>query len=237
MERKLVRNKTEFIQLCKHWREVEGYKNIQEYDIAYPSEYPCMVIIEEQLSNHGTDWCNFHYVYKSDFNEEENDDTVILDDGFLDCNIDDYKAIVGKCFRHGDVVLKVLGIRDDFDNKYYKDGHYETEFLYEQYERYSDEWHIQDYIWLQETVFSEYASESDKKEYMRFCFTPNTEMNIGREGMYMLGKDGLLYTDDDCSSERYNRFEEISNELFEQIRQEAIANDGEYEVIGTYIDR
>lgn len=237
MERKLVRNKTEFIQLCKHWREVEGYKNIQEYDIAYPSEYPCMVIIEEQLSNHGTDWCNFHYVYKSDFNEEETDDTVILDDGFLDCNIDDYKAIVGKCFRHGDVVLKVLGIRDDFDNRYYKDGHYETEFLYEQYERYSDEWHIQDYIWLQETVFSEYASESDKKEYMRFCFTPNTEMNIGREGMYMLGKDGLLYTDDDCSSERYNRFEEIPNELFEQIRQEAIANDGEYEVIGTYIDR
>ena len=67
MERKLVKNKTEFIQLCKHWREVEGYKNIQEYDIAHPSEYPCVVMIEEQLSNYGTDWCNFHYVYKSDF--------------------------------------------------------------------------------------------------------------------------------------------------------------------------
>ena len=65
---------------------------------------------------------------------------------------------------------------------------------------------------------------------MRFCFTPNTEMNIGREGMYFLGKDGLLYTDDDCSGERYTRYEEISNELFEQIRQEAIANDGEYKV-------
>ena len=69
MERKLVMNKTEFTQLCKHWREEEGYKNIQEYDIAYPSEYPCMVMIEEQLSNHGSDWCNFHYVYMSDFNQ------------------------------------------------------------------------------------------------------------------------------------------------------------------------
>ena len=51
MERKLVKNKTEFIQLCKHWREVEGYKNIQTEDIAHPSEYPCVVMIEEQMSN------------------------------------------------------------------------------------------------------------------------------------------------------------------------------------------
>ena len=65
--KKLVNNENEFIQLCKHWREVEGYKNIQEYDIGHPSEYPCIVMIEEQLSNYGTDWCNFHYVYKSDF--------------------------------------------------------------------------------------------------------------------------------------------------------------------------
>lgn len=62
-------------------------------------------------------------------------------------------------------------------------------------------------------------------------------MNIGREGMYLLGKDGLLYTDDDCSCEYYTPYKEISNEVFEQIRQEAIDNDGEYKVEGTYIDR
>jgi hypothetical protein len=232
MERKLVRNENEFIQLCKHWKEVEGYKNIQEYDIAHPSEYPCMVMIEEQLSNHGSDWCNFHYVYISDFNvcNEETDDTVRLEDDFFDCDINDYKAIIGKCFRHGNIVLKVVGIRDDFDNKYYEAGHYETEFLYEQYECYGDEWHIQDYIWLQESVYGKYASVSDKKEYLRFCITPNTEMNIGREGMYILGKDGLLYVDEDCSGECYTRYEEIPNEVFEKIRAEAIANDGEYKV-------
>ena len=230
MERKLVRNKSEFIQLCKHWREVEGYKNIQEYNIAHPSEYPCMVMIEEQISNHCSDWCNFHYVYLSDFNEEESDDTVRIEDDFFDCDINDYKAIIGKCFRHDNVVLKVLGIRDDFDNKYYEAGHYESNFLYEQYECYNDEWHNQEYIWLQETVYCEYASESTKNEYLRFCITPNTEMNIGREGMYMLGKDGLLYVDADCSSEHYFCFEEIPNEVFEEIRAEAIANDGEYKV-------
>jgi hypothetical protein len=126
MERKLVRNKTEFIQLCKHWREVEGYYTcMREDDIAHPSEYPCMVMIEEQLSKDGSNWCNFHYVYKSDFDvcneeidDEESDDTVRLEDDFFDCDINDYKAIIGKCFRHDNIVLKVLGIRDDFDNKY-----------------------------------------------------------------------------------------------------------------------
>lgn len=233
MERKLVRNKTEFIQLCKHWRE-EGYKNIQEDNIAHPSEYPCIVMIEEQLSKDGSDWCNFHYIYKSEFDvvgdEDDTDDTVRLENDFFNCDINDYKAIVGKCFTHDGVVLKVLGIRDDFDNKYYESGHYETEFLYEQYEYFANEWHIQDYIWLQDIVYGKYASENDKKEYLRFCFTPNTEMNIGREGMYMLGKDGLLYTDVDCSGECYTCYKEISNEVFEKIRAEAIANDGEYKV-------
>jgi hypothetical protein len=243
MERKLVRNKTEFIQLCKHYRE-EGYKNIQEDNIVHPSKYPCMVMIEELLSKDGSDWCNFHYVYISDFDvcneeidDEESDDTVRLEDDFFDCDINDYKAIIGKCFRHGDIVLKVLGIRDDFDNKYYKSGHYESNFLYEQYEWYCGEWHIQEYIWLQESVYGKYASESDIKEYLRFCITPNTEMNIGREGMYMLGKDGLLYTDDDCSGECYTCYEEIPNERFEQIRAKAIDTDGEYKPEGTYIDR
>jgi hypothetical protein len=245
MERKLVRNNDEFYELCKYWNDI-GYnisifKNnkVQEY----PVEYPCMVLIEEVTNTYNDLDYNsalFNYVYKSEFDEiddEESDDTVRLEDDFFNCDINDYKAIIGKCFRHDNIVLKVLGIRDDFDNKYYEKGHYETEFLYEQYECYNDEWHIQEYIWLQESVYCEYASESYQKEYLRFCLTPNTEMNIGREGMYMLGKDGLLYTDDDGSGEKYNRFEEIPNELFEKIRTEAIENDGVYKVVGTYIDR
>lgn len=239
MERKLVKNNDEFYELCKYWND-NGYilsifKNNKVKE--YPTEYPCIVLIEESTYTGNNDldynYASFNYVYKSEFDEiddEESDDTVRLEDDFFDCDINDYKAIIGKCFRHDNIVLKVVGIRDDFDNKYYEAGHYETEFLYEQYECYSDEWHIQDYIWLQESVYGKYASVSDKKEYLRFCITPNTEMNIGREGMYMLGKDGLLYVDEDCSRECYTRYEEIPNEVFEKIRAEAIANDGEYKI-------
>ena len=219
MERKLIRNKLDFIQLYKSYKE-EEYKNIQEDNIPYPSEYPCIVLIDKD---------NWYYIYESDFNEEESDDTIKLDEDFFDCNIDDYKAIVGKCFRHKDIVLKVLGIRDDFDNKYYKVDQLEKEFLYEQYEFYNNKWHIPDYIWLQDMVYDKNATKEDKEEYLRFCFTPNTEMNIGREEMYLLGKDGLLYADYHCSGE-YTQYKEIPNETFEQIRQEAIDNDGEYTV-------
>lgn len=219
MERKLIRNKLDFIQLYKSYKE-EEYKNIQEDNIIYPSEYPCIVLIDKD---------NWHYIYESDFNEEESDDSIKLDEDFFDCNIDDYKAIVGKCFRHKDIVLKVLGIRDDFDNKYYKVDQLEKEFLYEQYEFYNNKWHIPDYIWLQDMVYDKNATKEDKEEYLRFCFTPNTEMNIGREEMYLLGKDGLLYADYHCSGE-YTQYKEIPNETFERIRQEAIDNDGEYTV-------
>ena len=237
MERKLVKNNEEFYELCKYWKNagyiISIFKNNKVEE--YPVEYPCMVIIEESTHTYNNDleynYASFHYVYKSEFDDaEESDDTVRLEDDFFDCDINDYKAIIGKCFRHDNIVLKVVGIRDDFDNKYYEAGHYETEFLYEQYECYSNEWHIQDYIWLQESVYGKYASVSDKKEYLRFCITPNTEMNIGREGMYILGKDGLLYVDEDCSGECYTRYEEIPNEVFEKIRAEAIKNDGEYKV-------
>lgn len=152
MERKLIRNKLEFIQLYKSCKE-EGYKNIQEDNIAYPSEYPCIVLIDKD---------NWYYIYQSDFNEEESDNTVRLDEDFFDCNIDDYKAIVGKCFRHKDIVLKILGIRDDFDNKYYKVDQLEKEFLYEQYEFYNNKWHIPDYIWLQDIVYDKNATKEDK---------------------------------------------------------------------------
>lgn len=81
-----------------------------------------------------------------------------------------------------DIVLKILGIRDDFDNKYYKVDQLEKEFLYEQYEFYNNKWHIPDYIWLQDIVYDENATKEDKEEYLRFCFTPNTEMKKSRYG-------------------------------------------------------
>lgn len=69
MERKLVKNNDEFYELCKYWND-NGYilsifKNNKVED--YPSEYPCIVMIEEQLSKDGSDLCIFHYVYKSEF--------------------------------------------------------------------------------------------------------------------------------------------------------------------------
>lgn len=169
-------------------------------------------------------------VLKNKYKEIENfssGDTS--DEDFFNISIRDVNNIIGKCFRHDNIVLKVLGMRDDFDNKYYKSGHYEREFLYEQFEFYDDEWHIQDYIWLQETAHSKYADADDTK-YIKWCLTPNTEMNIGREGMYQLGKDGKLYVDYDCSCKNYTCFEEMSSDEFEQIRREALSNDGEYQV-------
>jgi hypothetical protein len=62
------------------------------------------------------------------------------------------------------------------------------------------------------------------KKYLKFCITPYTEMNIGSENMYHLGKDGNLYIDVDCSGE-YMKIENIENETFEKIRKEAIENE------------
>ena len=143
---------------------------------------------------------------------------------FFDCSLEDYKNIVGKCFRHGNVVLKVVGIRDDFSNPHYEDCNYKTNFLYEEFRNSRDGWNINEYIWLQDRAYSMYIDEEDKQKYLKFCITPYTEMNISKEGMYLLGKDGKLYVDDDCSGECYTCFEEMDPGEFERIRQEAIKN-------------
>lgn len=150
----------------------------------------------------------------------------ICNEEFFDCSLEDYKNIVGKCFRHGDVVLKVVGIRDDFSNPYYEDCDYKTNFLYEEFFRnLRDGWSIKEYIWLQDRVYNNtYINEEDRQKYLKFCITPYTEMNIAREGMYQLGKDGNLYTIDDPDENCYTCFEEMSLEEFERIRQEAIKN-------------
>lgn len=126
----------------------------------------------------------------------------------------DYENVVGKCFMHEDknVIFKVVGLTDST-----------AEFLYEQYDKQSDGlWHHKDYIWLQHTANSSYG-----KDYSKHVLTPQTEMNVGAEEMYMLGTDGNFYVDVSCGGD-YEIYRPASNALFERIRQEALENDGEY---------
>lgn len=147
-----------------------------------------------------------------------------IEELFDNTSIEDYKKLIGKCFSYkNDIVIKVIGIRDDFNNKYYEIDNFKTHFLYEQFEFYNGGWHIQDYIWLQEQAKGKYPDES----YLKFCITPYTEMNISREGMYILANNGDLYVDEDCE---YRKLKPIDIKTFEAIRKEAIENDGEYEI-------
>jgi len=135
---------------------------------------------------------------------------------FFDASEEDYKRNIGKCFINNDktVVIKVVGLRDDYDNKYYVSERYIDNFLYEKYEKYIDDtWHVQDYIWLQDT-----ANRDEK--YKRWCLTPYTEMNINSEEMFKLGKDGNFY-----ESDNYDVYKPMSEATFELIRKEAIDND------------
>lgn len=150
-------------------------------------------------------------------------------ENFFDTKEEDYKKIVGKCFMNEkkNIAVKVVGLRDDYDHPYYEaDGHVH-EFLYEEYEKYDDSWHNKQYNWLQETAKGAYAEYN--KEYLKWCLTSQTDMNVGSEEMYHLGKDGNLYVDITCGGD-YVVFTPISPATFEVIREEAIENDGEYEV-------
>ena len=149
-------------------------------------------------------------------------------DTYFEAIEEDYKKLIGTCFINEDksIVVKVVGIRDDYDDKYYEVDHHVDNFLYEKYERYNDgTWHTQDYIWLQETAKGRFAEE----EYLKWCLTSQTEMNINAEGMFMLGKDGNLYVDVSCGGD-YDVYKPMSKATFELIREEAIRNDGEYKV-------
>ena len=43
-------------------------------------------------------------------------------------------------------------------------------------------------------------------------------MNIAKEGMFQLGKDGNLYTDDCCSGSFGSKYKPVDEELFTFIR-------------------
>ena len=129
---------------------------------------------------------------------------------FLNTTEEDYKKIKGKCFikeNDNDVVVRVEDILSpEF-----------AEFLHEEYVKYFDDsWHCKDYIWLQETA------KYDSK-YEKYCLTTQTEMNIGSEEMYHLGKDGNLYVTVECGDEWY-RFIPFDSDKFEKIKEEALKN-------------
>lgn len=129
---------------------------------------------------------------------------------FLNTTEEDYKKIKGKCFIKedgNDIVIRVEDIILDAPG----------EFLYEQYDQYSDNsWNCKDYIWLQNTATYD-------PEYKKYCLTDQTEMNIGSEDMFHLGKDGYLYTTVDCGEDWY-RWIPFDSDKFEKIKEEALKN-------------
>lgn len=148
-------------------------------------------------------------------------------DEFFETTREDYEKIVGTCFinEYKTKVLRVVGLPDVDD-----DSNSESNFLYEQYERWSDgTWHNKEYIWLQETVHEEHSEllKDWAEKYKKYRYTSQTEINIDAEGMYMLGKDGNLYSDYTCGGDYYV-FKPMSSANFYLIREEAIENDGEY---------
>ena len=162
---------------------------------------------------------NFDYI--DDYFED-------IQDEYFEATEEDYKSKIGECFINEDksIVMKVVGIRDDYDDKYYETDHHVNNFLYEKYEKYNNgSWHIQDYIWLQETA---HRRDEDHK-YLKWCLTSQTEMNINAENMFMLGKDGNFYVDTSCGGD-YDIYKPFNKATFELIREEAIKNDGEYKV-------
>lgn len=76
-----------------------------------------------------------------------------------------------------------------------------------------------------ETLFR----ENVKEEYVQWCITPQTDINIASENAFLLGKDGCLYQTVSCGDDYY-KFKPLKDSKFEKIRTEAIENDGEYEV-------
>ena len=147
-------------------------------------------------------------------NDEENistnNDTVVVVseddvDNFFADDYEDYKKIMGKCFINEStgIALKILEVSDDFKPH---------EFIYERFDAWYYGWGLQDYNWLQNQT---------KEKYEKLKLTPYADMNIAAEDMFLLGKNGKLYTYGDCGDEYYE-FIEITNEEFEEIRNEAI---------------
>ena len=142
--------------------------------------------------------------------EEVSKGIYILPVDFLNTTEEDYKKIKGKCFIRELGEFMVVRVEDIISPQY-------SEFLYEQYEQYNDgSWNCKDYNWLQETAVYD-------PEYRKHCLTDQTDMNIGSEEMYHLGKDGNLYVTLECGDE-WLRFIPFDPDKFEKIKEEALKN-------------
>ena len=154
--------------------------------------------------------------------EEEDPVDVIREqiDSFFDTTEEDLTQMIGQCFmsKNGKTAVKIVGMRDDRDSKYW-DQQWD-EFLFEKYEKDSEgDWVCQDYIWLQEQAKDD---DEDAEKYKRWCFTDQTDMNIASESMFHIGNDHHLYVDHTCASD-YEEYVPMDNpEQFERIRSEAI---------------
>lgn len=145
-------------------------------------------------------------------------------DDFFEVDTSDYTKLVGKSFINNKLGLavKVIGIPEGNENHHWTP----REFLYEAFYQYRDKtWHQNDYIWLQHQAYGNFA----KEEYIQWCITPQTDINIASENAFSLGKDGCLYQTVSCGDDYY-KFKPLKDSKFEKIRTEAIENDGEYEV-------
>lgn len=145
-------------------------------------------------------------------------------DDFFEVDESDYKKLVGKSFINNDlgIAVKVIGIPEGNENNHWTP----SEFQYEAFYQYRDKtWHQKDYIWLQHQAYGKFA----KEEYIQWCITPQTDINIASEDAFLLGKDGYLYQTV-CCGDDYYKFKTLKDSKFEKIRNEAIENDGEYEI-------
>lgn len=139
------------------------------------------------------------------FVEYESDE---YDHLFPDLELKDYKELVGKCFMCDNRwAIKVVGLDP---NKIH-------EFLYERYDYYSGSWNVQDFIWLQDIAMYD-------PKYKKYCLTSQTEKNIASESMFHLGSDGNLYESIDCDA--FYKYTPIDNEQFEEIKRQALENEG-----------
>lgn len=142
--------------------------------------------------------------------KEVSEGIYILPVDFLNTTEEDYKKIKGKCFVRELGGFIVVRVEDIISPQY-------SEFLYEQYDQYNDgSWNCKDYNWLQNTAVYD-------PEYRKYCLTDQTEMNIGSEEMYCLGKDGNLYVTVECGDEWF-RFIPFDSDKFEKIKEEALKN-------------
>lgn len=137
-------------------------------------------------------------------------------DKFFGVTYEDVKKLVGKVFmsEDGKTLVKVLGVRDDTDNKYWNSDRLWEEFIYEELSYSKDGgWWFDDWSYLQE-----------KDDVAKFRITPYADMNFASESMYHIGKDGNLYVNYGCDR-NYDKFVEVDPARFDIVRAEAVKED------------